>query len=94
MGKINKVLYKEIDENLCTVNKAAEFYYHSNLLGVNDIFQNEYEKYEESQIKLKNKLLGNAIKNKEIDDKPDVNSSMLAISSLKTKVIIISDLKR
>ena len=92
MTKISKVYYEELDSNVCTVEEAGEFYYHFNLLDTNISFQ-EYEKYELNQINLKNKIIGDAVKNNEIVGRPRIDSSVLAISSLKNKVIVVADIK-
>lgn len=93
MGKISKVFYKEIDNNVCSIDEAAKFYYHSNLIGIHEMFHNDYEEYELSQLNLKNKIIGDAIKNCEVEGNINSNNTMMAISSLKDKVIIIAEIR-
>lgn len=92
MGKISKVIYIEIKSTSCTVKEAGEFYYHFNLISSHDLFHVDYEKYELSQIDLKNKTLGSIIHSNELSERPKINSSILAISSLKNKVVLIADI--
>lgn len=93
MEKISKVYYQELDDKVCTVQEAGEFYFHFNLIGSHTLFHEQYEKHELSQMNLKNKVIGEAIKKNEIEGRPKVDSSILAISSLKNKVIIVADIK-
>lgn len=90
MGKISKVFYAEIKPEACTVQEAGEFYYHFNLIGVHEMFHDPYEEYETNQIKLKNKSLGEIIS--QSDERPKVGSAILAISSVKNKVILMADM--
>lgn len=92
MGRITEVFYKEIDPIITNVEDAGEFYYHSNLIGVNEIFHSDYEEYETNQIKLKNKIVGDAISNGEIRSGVRPNSTTLALSSMKNKVVVLVDL--
>lgn len=92
MGKISKVFYEEIKPESCTIKEAAEFYYHFNLVGSHEFFHKDYEDYELAQINLKNKILGDTVANNKEKERPKVGTSILAISSLKNKVIIIADI--
>lgn len=91
MGKITDVHYHEINEKECSLQEAAEYYFYYNLLGIDASILPEYEKYEESQIQLKNKILGDAYNNKEIPKHPKMNTALLGISSLKGKPIIVTE---
>ncbi len=91
MGKISKVFYTEIRPEICTVKESAEFYYHFNLVASHESFLKGYEDYETNQINLKNKILGDVVANIEGKERPKVGSSILAISSLKQKVVLIAD---
>lgn len=92
MGKISKVFYTEINPETCSVNDAAKYHYLSNLLKYDESIQNEYEKYEEDQIKLRNTLIGNAIKSGEIDGQPKVLSTIFGISAHKNRAILITEI--
>ena len=91
MGKISKVFYEEIKPESCTVKEAAEFYYHFNLVASHESFHRGYEEYETNQINLKNKILGDVVASNKEKERPKVGSSILAISSLKQKVVLIAD---
>ena len=92
MGKISKVFYQEIETTECTVQGAGEFYFHFNLISSSDVFHKDYERFEQAQIDLKNKILGDIINSNEFRERPKVSSSVLTISSLKNKVILIADI--
>lgn len=91
MGKISDVHYHEIDEKECSLKEAADFYFYYNLIGVDPSIISEYENYEEMQINLKNKILGKAFNNNEIPRHPRLNTSLLGISSLKGKPILVTE---
>ena len=92
MGKITNVFYTEIDPEVCTMQDAAKHHYLFNLLKYHEIFQDEYQQYEENQIKLKNAIIGNAIRSGEISTKPSMMSTIFGISSKKNKAIIITEI--
>jgi hypothetical protein len=89
MSKITEVYYTEINE--MTAKEAAAFYYHYNLINVSEVFHEDYIKYEENQIALRNKILGDAYKNNEIPRHPKTNTSIFGISSLKNKPVLITE---
>jgi len=91
MGKITEVFYKEIDPNVCSMEDAAKYHYHFNLLKYHEMFQKEYEQYEEEQIKLRNTLIGNAIKSGEIIN-PKVFTTIFGISAHKNKAVLITEI--
>ena len=91
MGKISKVFYKEIDPELCNVNDAAKYHYLFNLIKYHEVFQDEYIKYEESQIHLRNTLIGDAVRSGEISN-PKLPSTIFGISSVKNKAVIITEI--
>ena len=92
MGRISNVFYKEIDNDVCSMEEAANYHYLFNLLKYHEMFQNEYEHYEEFQIKLRNTLIGDAIKSGEIKSHPNVPSTIFGISALKNKAILITEI--
>ena len=93
MGKITRVYYDEVDSNIVDVHEAGEFYYHSNLIGVHEMFHDDYEAYEIRQFELRNQLIANAIENQMVDKTIRLTTSMLALSSMKNKVVIMADLQ-
>jgi hypothetical protein len=92
MGKITRVYYDELDPNVVDVHEAGEFYYHSNLIGVHEMFHEDYEAYETRQFELRNQLIADAIDNKRVDKTIRLATAMLALSSMKNKVVIMADL--
>lgn len=89
MGKISEVLYKTVEPDVCTIEKASEFYYHYNMIDTNDSCRSEYEKYETDQINIKNKIIGDALRQGELPRYPDVNSIIFGISSILNKPVLI-----
>jgi len=92
MSKISEIYYEEINPSTITIQKAGEFYYHFNLVGVHSMFHDEYEKYEMDQLNIRNKVIGDAIKRGDIKGSIRTDKSMIAISSLKNKVVMIAEL--
>jgi len=93
MGKITSVYYQEIDPKIVDIQTAGEFYYNHNLLDVHEMFHDDYERSEIEQLNLRNILLGEAIKCEDIQGNVKVDSSILAISSLKNKVVLVAELR-
>lgn len=91
MSKISKAYYKEVDPKDCSVEEAAEFYYLFNLLDTDDSLCDEYEKHETNQLKLRNRLIGEAIRNKEVPNKPDISTAIMGISTMQDKVILLAE---
>ena len=93
MGKITEVFYKEIDPEICNVKDASKYNYLANLLKYHKIFQDEYEKYELNQINLRNNIIGDAIRNNEISNNLKMHSTILGISALKNKAVLITEIQ-
>ena len=89
MGKISEIYYREIDPTILSIYEAGKFYYYYNLIGVSEQFDKAYEEYETSQIQLKNIILNEEIKLGNIKPSIRVNDSVLGISSIKDKVVIL-----
>lgn len=89
MGKINEVFYKAIDSESYTTTEAAEFYYHYNLLNVDPKLSEDYEKYELTQLNKRNSIIGDAFNRGEIKRHPKTDTSILGISTLKNKPILL-----
>lgn len=87
--KISKVFYKELDTD---IREAGEFYFNYNMLPIHEMFHDAYEESETKQINLRNQILGEEIRAGNIDGKVKVESTILAISSLKNKVIILTNI--
>lgn len=94
MGKIGDVYYEEISDQLMSVDKAADFYYLYNLMNLSEDLREEYEKYEQHQLSLRNTILGRAYNNNEgrkIPRHPKMGSSILGVSSMKNRVVLITE---
>lgn len=87
MSRISEVFYSEIDT--LKQEEVADFYYHYNLIGESDVFHKTYIDYEEKNISVKNKILGDAYKTGKIPKHPKMNKSLIGISTLKNKPVII-----
>lgn len=92
MAKISKVFYAEIDPRVCDTREAGEFYYHFNLLNVDDSFHKSYEEYEQRQVELRNSVISQAMKNGELPVHPRMNTTVFGISSIKQKSILITEI--
>lgn len=90
MSKIKNVFYTEIDEKDCSLEQSGEFYYHFNMMNLNDSFRDAYEEYEEKQLELRNSIIGNNISN--MRRHPIINSTIFGISSIKDKTILVVEL--
>ncbi len=91
MGKISEVFYKEIDPKICDEKEASSFYYHYNLLGLNEKIDEEYEQYEMKQMEIKNKIIGDCLKQGEFPRYPNISSTIFGISSMKNRTILIME---
>lgn len=91
MGKISKVFYEEIDNNVCSIMSSGEYYYHYNVMGLDSSASREYEEYETSQIAIRNKIIGDAIKRYDILEHPKMNTTIFGVSSMKRKTIILTE---
>lgn len=92
MGKITEVLYKEIPEKEFSTKDAAEFFFYHNLLGVDPMFIDGYEKYESNQIHVRNNIIGDAIRSELMNKHPKVNSAIIGVSSVKNKAVLITEI--
>lgn len=89
MGKISEIFYEVIDSASYSLTEAAEFYYHYNLLNVDPKLSEDYEKYELTQLNRRNNIIGDAINRGEIKRHPKTDTSILGISTLKNKPILL-----
>lgn len=89
MSKIREVLYEVLDPSECTIREAGEFYYHYNLMGADESLNEDYIRYEESQINCRNRVIGNAVKQGMFPRHPKTDTTIFGVSSLKNKAIII-----
>ena len=92
MGKISKVFYTEIEPEICNSEDAAKWNYYFNLVKYDKTFWDEYEKYEAEQIKVRNKIIGDAIRSGEIGGTPKIYTTIFGISSKKNKAVLITEI--
>lgn len=88
MGKISKVVYKEIDEKDYTKEDLGEYFYLYNVLKLDSSFMYEAEEYDSKQYDIRNKYLADIKKDNDIIPR----TSLLALSSIKNKPIILVDM--
>lgn len=84
---ISRVFYKEIDD--ISIEEMGEFYYHYNHHDLTDKMTQEYEKYEESQIQKRNKIISEAVNNGDIPKGSRIKSTLFGVSSIKNKPILV-----
>lgn len=90
---ITPILYEEISPDVCTNEKASEYYFYQNALGLSDTLDEEFEQYEAEQIKMRNKVIANAFHTENFHTVPDLNSTIFGVSAIKNKVILITEMK-
>ena len=88
MGKISNVFYTVISPDIYTMEQAAEYFFHTNVLDLDPMFHKEYEEYEEHQIKIRGKVISDAI-NKGVLKNPNTSGMMLVISSTRNAPILV-----
>ena len=88
---IKKVLYIPLSDKECSTEHAGEFYYHYNLMELNEDFIQGYETYEYQQTLLKNKHIAKEAKKEKV--RPDINQSILGLSSIRNEVVTICPIK-
>ncbi len=91
MGKISKVFYKELDPHDCSQEEASQYQFYMNTIGLHPMFATQYEEYEIAQVRKRNEAIGAAIVSGEISN-PKVNNTIFGISSLRDRVVIITEL--
>lgn len=84
---ISKVYYEELGN--IDSSEMSEFYFYYNHFQLSDDIARDYEEYETRQIKIRNKIIANAIKQNQIPGRPNISSTLFGVSSIKNKPIII-----
>lgn len=92
MGKITEVLYETVDPNVCSPMEASKYYYYLNLVGSHEIFHKPYEAYEMNQMNIRNRVLGNAIRDRNLQKPPKVSTTIFGISSLRQRAVVIAEM--
>lgn len=92
MSNISEVLYTEISEDVYSTNKAGEYYFHFNMLGVDPIFSESYMDYEQEHTRVRNKAIKDAMKEIGEDLHPKMNTLIFGISAIKNKPIVVVEI--
>lgn len=90
MGKISKVLYEVCDDY--SIENAAQYYFYSNVIGMNDKVDNLFGKYYENELKVKNSMIQKAVKASNVTSPISAGSAFMAISSVKNKPVILAEI--
>lgn len=91
MSNISEVVYKELDPETCSVIEASEYHYYNNLLGIHEMFNEEYEEYELRQKALRNQAIREATKDFPSDKPLKMETMIFGVSSLRDRVIVLMD---
>lgn len=89
MGKITKVIYQVIDPEVYSGYTLGEYYFYFNMLGLDPKIDKEYIEYEETQMNMRNKILGDIINETGIHTK--IDKTIFGLSSMKQKAVVISE---
>lgn len=89
MSKISEVFYSEMND--LKEEEVVDFYYHYNLIGESEVFHEGYIDYEERNVNIQNKILGEAYKNRIIPKHPKMNKVLISVSTMKNKPVIIAE---
>ena len=89
MGRISKTIYKEIDPKDFTMYDAGLNYFYINTPGISSDIDEEFIKYFNTQIKVRN----NALKTEDTGDrKAKAHTAVFGISSMSDKAVLLCDL--
>ena len=91
MGKISKCYYHPLDEKDCSVEQAAEFYFHQNMMTADVNHMKAYEEYDYLQTKKKDTVLGHNLRIDNLLNQVNAGSATLAISTMHNKVVIYAN---
>lgn len=90
---IKKIIYCGIPHDVCTPERAASSYWNYSML---DVLPEEgvkqFEEFEIAQMKMKNQVLSDEMK-KHDGIHPDVDRSIIALSSMRDEVVILCELR-
>lgn len=88
---ISECYITDIDPSICDPNEVSRFYFLYNLLGLTDEIDSRYIDHEYKQVNVRNRIISDAIKNGMIPKRPNVNSTILGLSSLRDSAILVVD---
>lgn len=91
MGKISKVYYQEMDDNVADIVKANECYNNFNITMLGDQWVDVYKNYIGYLIQEKNMAIHTILVRDGIDRWPKLNLTSFAVSGLKNKAVIIAE---
>lgn len=90
MSRIVPVVYQTISDKL-PVEKAAQYFFLNNLLGVDPSIDEEFIDHEVETTKLRNSIIAAMIHSDQCPKNPQLDSSMIGISSLKKETIVMME---
>ena len=90
MSDISKVFYQEIPGDEGDIIKAARYYYLMNMLGLSPQINQEFEKHELTSSRIRNRILGDAIRKGECVN-PKLDTAIMGISPVHKKVVVMVD---
>lgn len=91
MSAISKVCYLEIPEDECSVDKASEFYFYQNVMGLDKNLDDEFVEYETNQSHIRSKAIRDYMT--ETGDKVDLSSTIYGTSTMKNSTILVAKIK-
>lgn len=87
MGTISKCFYGTVND--LTNGELATSYLYDALMSLSPKFVDEYDAYQRKQISVRNTLIGDAYKNREIPSRPDLSTSVISFSATKNNPVTV-----
>lgn len=91
MGKISNVIYTDVDPRDYDTQESSEFYWYQNMMGLDNKIDEEYLNYESKQLRTRNRLIRDIIKNENPYYRPNMSNVIFGSSSVRKKVIIVAE---
>lgn len=91
---ISEIYYEQIDPQIASPMEMARFYYLYNLIGVSDIFEEAYINHEIKQLSIRNNVIRTAMRAGRMPNHPKIDTTMLGISPLYNKSVLIVDVSK
>lgn len=91
MGKISQVYFEQLDPNVCSAMKASEYHFYANTIGLHPKIDEAYEKYETEQMRIRNKVIGSAVRDG-IIPRLKMDTTIYGVSSLRDRAIVITEI--
>lgn len=90
MSRIIPIIYQTITDKL-PIEKASQYFYLTNLLGVNSELDEEFVDHEVETNHIRNQVIGDLIRSGKCGNEPDLNSVIVGISSLKKETVVMME---